>query len=194
MNPIRKIYNWSIEIAAHKNAAWFLSGIAFAESSFFPIPPDITLIPMCIAKREKAFFYATITTIASVLGGLFGYSIGCFLFETVGKTILEFYSLFSQFDHFQSMYNEYGGWIVFAGGFTPIPYKVITIASGVAKMNLALFFIVSTIGRSLRFYLEAALLWKFGAPIKDFIDKYLGILSFIFVSVLIGGFYVLKYI
>ena len=194
MKYIRSLYNWAIAIAAHKHAPWFLTGLAFIESSFFPIPPDITLIPMCIAKREKSFFYAAITTTGSCLGGLLGYAIGFFLFATIGKTILEFYGMMEQFTAFQSKYNEWGGWIVFAGGLTPIPYKVITIASGVTHMNIPMFIIASIAGRAMRFYLLAALLWKFGAPIKSFIEKYLGMLTLLFFILLIGGFISLKYL
>ena len=188
------MYYWSINIASHKNAVWLLAAMSFIESSFFPIPPDVTLIPMCIAKREKSFLYATVATVGSVLGGMFGYAIGFFLFETIGKAILNFYSLTDVFASFQSQYNEYGGWIVFAGGLTPIPYKVITIASGVTHMNLPLFIITSILGRAIRFYIEAALLWKYGASIKNFIEKYMGLLTIAFFVLLIGGFVSLKYL
>lgn len=194
MKIIRKIYDWSINIAAHKNATWFLALLSFTESSFFPIPPDVTLIPMCIANREKSFFYALVASVSSALGGLLGYAIGYFLFEAVGKPILDFYSLADAFATFQGQYNEYGELIVFAGGFTPIPYKVITIASGVTHMDLGMFFLASVISRAMRFYLEAALLWKYGAPIKDFIEKYLGLLTMAFLAMLIGGFVIIKYL
>lgn len=194
MKFIKKLYDWSIDVASRKNAVWFLAMLSFIESSFFPIPPDITLIPMCLAKREKSVFYATVATVASTLGGLLGYAIGFFLFETIGKPILNFYSLNETFMSFQSHYNEYGGWIVFAGGLTPIPYKVITIASGVANMDISLFVITSILGRALRFYIEAALIWKYGDSIRNFIEKYLGVLTFAFLILLLGGFYVLKYL
>jgi len=194
MKFIRKTYNWCINIASHPKASLMLGGLAFAESSFFPVPPDITLIPMCIARRDKAFMYATITTVASVVGGVFGYFIGMFLFETIGKSILGFYGLLDQFSHFKELYNNYGAWIVFAGGYTPIPYKVITIASGVAQMSLPSFIITSILGRAMRFYLEAFLLWKYGSPIQEFIEKYLGIITFVLMIALIGGFVALKYI
>ncbi len=194
MKYIRKIYDWTINISQHKNAAWFLGGLSFIESSFFPIPPDVTLIPMCLAKKEKSFLYATIATLGSSLGGLLGYAIGFFLFATIGNAILNFYGLTEAFTSFQNQYNEWGGWIVFAGGLTPIPYKVITIASGVTHMDITLFFVTSVLGRAMRFYLEAALLWKFGTAIKLFIEKYMGILSLLFFALLIGGFVILKYV
>lgn len=191
---IRKIYDMTLALAAHKRATWGLAGVSFIESSVFPIPPDVVLIPMCLANRGKAFFYATICTIASVAGGVLGYAIGYFLFETVGKPILEFYGMLEKFGVFQERYNAHGAWIVFGAGLTPFPYKVITIASGVTKMNIAAFMAASVIGRAARFYLVAALIWKFGAPIQVFIEKYLGLLTLLFFALLIGGFVALKYI
>ena len=194
MKFIRAIYDWTLRLAAHRRATWGLAGISFIESSVFPIPPDVVLIPMCLANRSRAFFYATICTAASVLGGVFGYAIGFFLFETLGRAILEFYGMFEKFDLFQKRYNDWGGWIVFGAGLTPFPYKVITIASGVTKMNLLVFIVASVIGRAARFFLVAALIWKFGAPIKTFIEKYMGILTILFFALLIGGFIALKYV
>lgn len=194
MKIIRSMYDWTLRVASHRHATWGLFGIAFTESSFFPIPPDVVLMPMCIANRSKAFFYATICCLGSVFGGLFGYAIGFFFFETLGKPILEFYGAMAQFQTFQAKYNEWGGWIVFGAGLTPIPYKVITIASGVTHMDIPLFIITSYFGRAMRFYLVAALLWKFGEPIKIFIEKYLGLLTFLFFALLIGGFVIIKYL
>jgi membrane protein YqaA with SNARE-associated domain len=194
MRLIRKLYNWTLGIAAHRHARWGLGGVAFIESSVFPLPPDLVLIPMCIAERRKAFVYAAICTAGSVLGGIFAYGIGYFLYDTIGIKIIEFYKLHEQFARFRDLYNEHGAWIVLAGGFTPIPYKLITIASGVTQMNLAAFVLFSVIGRASRFFLVAGLLWKFGAPIKDFIDKYLGLLTILFLALLIGGFVAIKYI
>ena len=188
------MYDWTMRIAAHKHAAWWLAGISFIESSVFPIPPDVALMPMCVANRDKAFRYAFICTISSVIGGMFGYAIGYFLFETLGKAIVDFYGLSKEFDTFKNKFNDWGGWIVFIAGCAPIPYKVITIASGVTKLNMMTFVIASTAGRGLRFYLVSALLWKFGAPIQAFIEKYLGRLTIIFFVLLIGGFIALKYL
>lgn len=193
MKLIQNLYDWTLRIAAHRHAVWGLAGISFAESSFFPIPPDVVLIPMCLADRRKAFFYATVCTLATVAGGLLGYAIGYFLYDTVGIKILEFYGYKTQFEAFQSKYNEWGGWIVFGAGLTPIPYKVITIASGVTHMDIATFVITSLAGRAMRFYLVAGLVWKYGAPIKIFIEKYLGWLTLAFFALLIGGFVAIKY-
>ena len=191
---LKHLYDRTMRIAAHKHASWWLAGISFVESSVFPIPPDVVLMPMCLANRNKAFRYALICTIGSVLGGIFAYFIGYFLFESVGKVILNFYDLMEQFTSFQEKYNVWGGWIVFGGGFTPIPYKIITIASGVANMNIFVFCVASIVGRALRFYLIAALLWRYGMPIQTFIEKYLGSLTILFFTLLIGGFISLKYL
>jgi len=193
MKVIRRLYDWTLRIAAHRHARLGLFGLAFAESSIFPLPPDLVLIPMCIAERQKAFLYAAICTLGSVIGGIFAYFVGYFLYDTIGIRILELYGYQEQFNYFQSLYNEYGTWIVLAGGFTPIPYKLITIASGVTHMNIGAFILFSVIGRAGRFFMIAALLWKFGAPIKDFIEKYMGWLTIIFFSLLIGGFIAIKY-
>lgn len=191
---IRKLYNWTLDLAAKKNAVPILAGVSFIESSIFPIPPDVLLIPMCLAKREKAFFYAFICTVFSVLGGLAGYGIGYFLYDTVGMPILEFYGKAEYFQSFADRYNEWGAWIVLGAGVTPFPYKVITIASGVTQLNIGLFVIFSLIARSIRFFLIAGLLWKFGAPILNFIDKYLPWLATLGFALLIGGFVAVKYL
>lgn len=194
MKWIRSLYDWTIAQAQRKHAVWTLAGVSFAESSFFPIPPDVVLIPMCLANRKKAFFYATVCTISSVAGGVLGYAIGYYLYETIGARIIEFYGMLNQFDELQAKYDQWGGWIIFAKGLTPFPYKVITIISGVLHMNMGIFILSSILARSLRFYLVAGLLWKFGAPIQTFIEKHLMPLCVLFLIFLIGGFASLKYI
>jgi membrane protein YqaA with SNARE-associated domain len=191
---IRKVYDLTLRISAHKHATWGLAGVSFVESSVFPIPPDVILIPMCIANRKKAFYYAAVCTVASVLGGLLGYAIGYALYESVGQKIIEFYGAGDKFGDMKARYDEYGGWIIFAKGLTPFPYKVLTILSGVMQMNLAVFIVSSVACRSLRFFLVAGLLWKFGEPVKVFIEKYLTWLALAFLVVLIGGFALIKYI
>lgn len=190
----RKIYDWMMEKAASDRAPHALFGVSFIESSFFPLPPDLMLIPMCIAKRAKAWSYATICTVASVLGGAFGYVIGYALFEIIGQPILNFYGYAAQFDQFAAQYNEYGAWIVFMAGLTPFPYKVITIASGVAEMNFLIFMVASVVGRGMRFFAVAGLLYYFGEPIRLFIEKYFGILTFVFFALLVGGFVAIKFL
>lgn len=171
-----------------------LAGVSFLESSVFPIPPDVMLIPMCIAERRRAFFYAAVCTLASVLGGLLGYAIGYWLYAAIGEKIISFYGMGKGFAEMQQKYNEYGGWIIFAKGLTPIPFKIITILSGVMQLSLAVFIPASIACRALRFFLVAGLIWKYGAPIQVFIEKYLGWVCLGFLILLIGGFIALKYI
>ena len=191
---LRRLYDWVMGLAARKDAPWALGAVSFIESSVFPIPPDVLLIPMVLAKRAHAFRFALICTVTSVVGGLLGYLIGFALYEGVGKPILDFYGYAEKFTEFQGMYNEWGAWIVFIAGLTPFPYKVITIASGVTQLDLVVFVIASVLARGLRFYIVAGLLYRFGPPIRDFIEKYLGLLTILFCVLLVGGFVALKYV
>ena len=193
-NMVKAVYDGMINLASSPHALWFLAVVAFIESSFFPIPPDIMLIPMVLAMPQKAWRIAGVATIASVLGGYFGYGIGMFLFDTIAKPILNFYGYMQQFDTFKDYYHQWGAWIVFGAGITPFPYKIITIASGVVNLDLATFTIASVVARGMRFYLVAWLLKKYGEPMKSFIEKNLGILSVLFLVLLIGGFLLLKFI
>ena len=190
----RRAYDKMMDLATHRNAPWALAGVSFIESSVFPIPPDVMLIPMVLADRRKAWLYAAIATIASVLGGIFGYIIGYFLFDTIGQPILNFYGYGEKFEDFAARYNDYGAWIVFIAGVTPFPYKVITIASGVTQLNFFVFMLASIAARGIRFFVLAGLLYWFGPPIKSFIDKYFGPLLVLFVVLLIGGFVLIKYV
>ncbi len=194
MNFLKKTYNWTLEKAQHKNAKWYLSLISFAESSFFPIPPDILLIPMALASKAKALFYAFICTLFSVLGGILGYAIGYFFFNSVGIYIVEFYHLENSFGVFEDYYREFGILIVLGAGITPFPYKFITIASGVFGLNIFLFIIVSIIGRGLRFYLIAILLYFFGEKIMLIIDKYFNILTILFFILLVGSVFIIRFL
>jgi membrane protein YqaA with SNARE-associated domain len=189
---LRSLYDWTLSFASKPYALWALAFFAFIEASVFPLPPDILMIPMILAARKKAWLIATICTLFTSLGGLAGYGVGYLLYESIGTQILAFYGYADKFVDFKNLYNDYGTWIVIGGGLTPFPYKVITIASGVAEMNIWLFFVSSVIGRALRFFLVAGLLWYFGPFIKNFIEKYLGWLTLIFFIVLIGGFAALK--
>ena len=191
---LRRLYDWVMGLAAHRNATGVLAAVSFIESSVFPIPPDTMLIPMALANRNRAWFYATVATIASVLGGLVGYAIGYFLYDTVGQAIISFYGLAEKFRSFSERYNEHGLAIVFFAGLTPFPYKVITIASGVTSMALPVFIAASVVSRGLRFFLVCGLLYFFGPPIKDFIEKYLGWLTLIFGILLVGGFVAIRYV
>ena len=192
MRMLRLLYDRTMALAGHRHANWALAAVSFIESSVFPIPPDVMLIPMVLAQRHKALLIAIICTVASVLGGLLGYVIGLFLFDSIGMSILDFYAYGEKFASFQSRYNEWGVWIVLIAGLTPFPYKVITIASGVTGLSLPVFVIASIFARGARFAIVAALLWKFGESIQNFIERYLGILCTVFIALLIGGFAVVK--
>lgn len=191
---IRRLYDWTMGMAAGPHAMWALAAVAFVESSVFPIPPDVLIIPMVLAAREKALLIAMVATVASVLGGCLGYAIGYGFMDTIGMPILEFYGKAGAFDQLAARFNEYGGWAVLVAGVTPFPYKVITIFSGATHLNLPLFLGVSVLARALRFFIVAGLLWKFGAPIRAFIERWLGPLFTAFVVLLIGGFYALRYL
>lgn len=191
---IRALYDWTLGIAAHRHATRGLAAVSFAESSFFPIPPDVILIPMCVARRDRAFFYAFVCTVASVIGGFFGYAIGYFLYETLGEAIIRFYGAGADFAALQAKYDQWGGWIILAKGMTPIPYKILTILSGVLHQNLLVFAVASVAARAMRFFLVAALIWKYGAPIQEFIERRLMLVTFLFLALLIGGFAAIKYL
>ena len=194
MQALRKLYDWTLQKSRHPKAYWFLSFFAFIESSFFPIPPDIILIPMIIAKRTKAWLYAFICTISSVIGGLVGYCIGYFFFNSLGILIVEYYGLNDQFSIFEKYYIQYGIWIVLGAGFTPFPFKFITIASGVFGLNVFLFTAIAIIARGLRFYLLAILLKLFGKIIEELINKYFNYLATLFFVLLIGSIMIVKFL
>lgn len=189
----RNLYDWTMKQAAGKHAIPALAVVSFAESSFFPIPPDVMLIPMVLARPERAWWIATVCTLASVLGGVLGYAIGYFLFATIGRMIIDFYHMQSGFEAYQAMFADYGLWIILVKGLTPIPYKLITIASGVFKFDFLVFMLASLVTRGVRFFAVTALLWKFGAPIREFIDKRLSVLGYGFLGLLVGGFVVVRF-
>lgn len=185
---IRRLYDWTMALASHPHALGWLALVAFVESSVFPIPPDVLMIPMIIAAPRRAFLIAAVATAASVAGGLFGYWIGAVLYESVGLPVLEFYGKTGAFDSFAASYNAWGAWAVLIAGVTPFPYKVITILSGSTGLSLPVFLLASVIARGLRFFLVAALLWRFGTPIRDFVDRRLGLMFTLFMAMLVGGF------
>jgi membrane protein YqaA with SNARE-associated domain len=191
---LRRLYDWVISLAASRHAIWALIAVSFAESSFFPIPPDIMLIPMILADRRKAWLYALVATIASVIGGLFGYAIGYFLFETVAQHILDFYGKSADFANFTKLFNDFGVWIIVIKGMTPIPYKILTIAAGVAQMNLIAFMLASLAARAMRFFLVAGLLYWFGEPIRTFVEKRLTLVLAAAVVLIISGFVALRFV
>ncbi len=191
---LRKLYDWTLSLAQSPHALWALAVVSFVESSFFPIPPDVLMIPLIIARPNRAFLIAGVATLASVLGALLGYYIGYGLFESVGKAILDFYGKGDAFEAFKVKFDNYGIWAVLIAGVTPFPFKVITITSGVLQFSLVPFILSAIVARSLRFFIVAALLWKFGAPIRDFIERRLGLVFVVFCVLLIGGFYLVKYL
>ncbi|MDJ0949459.1 MAG: YqaA family protein [Alphaproteobacteria bacterium] len=191
---LRALYDWTMDLAARKNAVWVLAAVSFVESSVFPIPPDVLIVPMVLADRARAWLIAAVATVSSVLGGLAGYAIGLFLFEAVGRPVLELYGMMERFGDFQEMYNAWGAWIVAGAGLTPFPYKVITIASGVTQLDLATFMIASALSRGLRFFVEAALLYYIGPPVRSFVEQRLGLVTAVFFILLVGGFAVIRFV
>ena len=191
---LRDLYDWTLSLARTRHALWALAFVSFIESSFFPIPPDILMIPMILARPDQAFRIATVCTVASVFGGLAGYGIGAFLFEEAARPILLLYGKMEQFNDMAQRFNEYGAWAVLFAGITPFPYKVITIFSGATQLNLTVFMVSSIIARGARFFLIAALLWRYGAPMKLFIEKRLGLLATLTLVFLFLGFYAVRYL
>lgn len=191
---LHQMYDLMLRLSAHNKAMFFLFLVSFAESSFFPIPPDVMIIPMVLATPNKAWRIAGLATVASVLGGYFGYIIGAGFFDLIAKPILEMYNALEQFKEFEKYYHEYGAWIVFGAGLTPFPYKIITIASGAVHLDLMVFTVASVLARGMRFFFVAWLLKKYGEPMKIFIEKNLGWLSVLFLILLIGSFMLIKWL
>jgi membrane protein YqaA with SNARE-associated domain len=191
---IQRLYDWTLSLAEHRHALWVLALVSFLESSMFPIPPDIIMIPMILARPNRAFVIAGVALVASVLGGMLGYAIGALAYDTLGEPILRALGKADSMEEFATRFNDLGFWAVLAAGITPFPYKVITIMSGWTGMPLATFVTTSILARGLRFFLVALLLWKFGAPVRDFIERRLPLMFTLALALLIGGFLVLKWI
>ncbi|ADZ68867.1 YqaA family protein [Polymorphum gilvum] len=189
---LRRLYDWTLSLAAGPRAPTALGTVSFIESSVFPIPPDLLLIPMVIARREQAWWYASLCTVTSVLGGLLGYFIGAFLFVQVAEPILAFYGYMDKFEQFSEIFNAWGWWFVFFAGLTPFPYKVITIAAGATGLSMPVFLVASVVSRGIRFFVVAGLLYLFGPPIRDFIEQRLALMFTLFVVLLFGGFALIK--
>jgi membrane protein YqaA with SNARE-associated domain len=190
---LRRLYDWTISLAESRRATTALGAVSFAESSFFPVPPDVMLVPMALAKPNKALFYAGLCTITSVLGGILGYAIGALLYDPVGKWIVELYGLTDKLEAFRAMYREWGAWIILIKGLTPIPYKLVTIASGLAGYDFLMFVVLSIITRGARFYMVAGVLNFFGEPIRRFIENNLTLVALVTIAAIIGGFAVVKF-
>jgi membrane protein YqaA with SNARE-associated domain len=189
-----RVYAQTLALAASRYATAALALAAFAESSFFPLPPDLLLIPMILAQPRRAFLLAGLCTVMSVLGGFLGYAIGYFLFDAIGRPILEFYHAMGRYDALKAAFAQWGVWIIIIKGLTPIPYKLVTIASGVAQFPIVPFALASLISRSMRFFLLAALLWWFGEPVREFIERRLMLVTSLFAAALVGGFVALRYL
>jgi membrane protein YqaA with SNARE-associated domain len=187
---LRRLYNWCVDAAGKPHAAWILGCVSFAESSFFPFPPDAILIPMALARPDRAFYFATLCTVASVAGGLLGYFIGAELYATVGQWLIGLYGYGDRMEAFRDAYNHYGAWIILLKGLTPIPYKIVTITSGFAGFSVGIFIIMSIISRGMRFYLLAFLLNRYGDRARGMIEKRLGLWVSLGLAVLVIGFVV----
>jgi membrane protein YqaA with SNARE-associated domain len=184
---LRRLYDYFIAAAGKPHALWTMGAISFAESSVFPIPPDVMLIPMALAHPKRAWYYATICTLTSVAGGILGYAIGAVLYDSVGQWLINLYGYADRVEGFRAAYAEYGAWIILLKGLTPIPYKVVTITSGFANYNLFLFIVFSIIARSMRFYFLAFLLNRYGMRARDVIEKRLGLWVTLGAIVVFGG-------
>lgn len=191
---VRRLYDWVLHWAETPYSTWALFLLAFSESSFFPIPPDVLLIALAVAKPSKALRYALVCSVGSVLGGCLGYLIGYEFMAAVGQKIVDFYGLTDKVAYIQSLYQQYDAWAVGIAGFTPIPYKVFTIAAGMFKIDFPVFILASLLSRSARFFLVGGLIYKFGPSIQGFIDRYFNTLAVIFTALLVLSFIVLKYV
>ena len=185
---LRRMYDWCIEAAGKPYATWLLGAVSFAESSFFPVPPDVMLVPMSLARPDRAFYYAAVCTITSVLGGVLGYLIGALLYDSVGAWVIDFYGLGHKVEAFRESYREYGAWIILLKGLTPIPYKVVTITAGFSGYNIWLFILFSVITRGARFFIFAFLMHRYGAQAREIIEKRLGLWVAVGAVTIVAGF------
>jgi membrane protein YqaA with SNARE-associated domain len=191
---LRRLYDWCIDVAGKPHAAWILGAVSFAESSFFPVPPDVMLIPMSLARPDKAWYYATLCTLTSVAGGLLGYLIGAALYDSLGHWLIQLYGYGDKVEAFREAYAHYGTWIILLKGVTPIPYKIVTITSGFAGYDIYLFVLLSIVARGLRFFLEAFLLNRYGARARAIIEERLGLWATLAAVALVGGFVAVVYV
>ncbi len=191
---LHRFYARTLALASSPRALWWLAAIAFAESSFFPIPPDTLLIPMALARPDKAWRFAFVCTVASVIGGALGYFIGYALFDQLARPVIALYGYAARFDAYQAMYAEWGLWIILIKGVTPIPYKIVTIASGAAHFNFGVFMAASVVTRGARFFLVATLLHFYGESVREFIERRLTLVTTGIVVGIVGGFMVLRLI
>jgi membrane protein YqaA with SNARE-associated domain len=191
---LRRLYDWTIRLAGHRHARWWLLVVSTAECSVFPIPIEAMLLPMMFADARRCWRLAGIATLGTLFGALIGYGIGALLYESVGRPILALYGQQDAFAQFSALYREWGAWIVVAGGFTPIPFKVVTIASGVVHLDLVVFVVASVASRGLRFAIEAALLTWFGPPIRDFVERRLALVAGATFAAAVLGFVAVRWL
>lgn len=184
----RRLYDWTLRVARHRHALPGMAAVSFAESSFFPIPPDVMLVPMMLARRDQAYLIAAVCTLASVAGGLFGYAIGYFLYDSLGVWLINLYGMHDAAAEYRQWYGEYGAWVILVKGLTPIPFKLVTIASGLAAFSLPVFLLTATITRGARFFLIAFLLKRYGAPIERVLEERLTLVGWVFLGLLVAGF------
>lgn len=190
----RRLYDWTLEMAGTRAALWMLAAVSFAESSVFPIPNEIMMIPMVIARPDRWILIALVTTVFSVLGGVAGYAIGAFAFDQIGQPVLAALGKAEAMAEFNAQFNDFGFWPVLIAGITPFPYKVITIMSGWTGLPFSTFVITSVIARGIRFGVTCWLLYRFGAPIRGLIERRMGLMSVLFVAILLGGFYLVRFL
>ncbi|UWQ39014.1 DedA family protein [Leisingera aquaemixtae] len=191
---LKPLYDRTMALADHPKALWCLAAVAFVESSVFPIPPDVLMIPMILARPSRAWLVALVALAASVAGGMLGYAIGAFFYDSIGQPVLEAMGKGDSMAEFNARFNDFGFWAVLGAGITPFPYKVITIMSGWTGMPLGTFIATSILARALRFFIVAGLLWQFGAPVRNFIERRLGLVLSAFMVVLFGGFLMVRFI
>lgn len=184
---LRRAYEWILSRSTHKNAVWWMAGVSFAESSFFPLPPDIILIPMCLAHPRKLWFYTNVCALASMLGGVVGYGIGYFLFEGLGRWLFDLYGLWDGYHQFQDTFNTYGPWFLLLKGVTPIPYKLLAIMAGIAEMSFGTFVMCSIVARFSRYYIGATLLHFYGPQVQRIIERRLALVTTIMLVIVFGG-------
>ncbi|MBI1207333.1 MAG: DedA family protein [Azospirillum sp.] len=191
---LKPLYRWIVKRSSEPGAVYWMSAVSFAESSFFPLPPDVMLVPMCLAQPKRLWWYTTICSIASIIGGLFGYAVGYYVFEAVGRPIIAFYGAEESFAHFQAMFNLYGPWFLILKGVTPIPYKLLAIAAGFAKLDMQVFVLCSLVARFTRYYMIGILLHYYGPEVEKFIEKRLMLVTGAILAIVVGGFLSLKFL
>jgi membrane protein YqaA with SNARE-associated domain len=191
---LRRLYDWTLSLAARPSAPYALAVVSFAESSFFPVPPDVMLVPMMLARPDRAWTYALICTVTSVVGGVLGYLIGLFLYDSIGSWLFQFYGLTDGAEAFRKAYAEYGHWVILLKGLTPIPYKLVTITSGFASYSLFWFVVLSIVTRGARFFFIALLMTRFGPAIKSMIDRHFNLIAALAIVALVGGFVAFRYL